>query len=140
VVKKSSKFWQVIVNYGRFVGFKEQLRFFEFFYETALANHEEKKCAPIFYENVRFLGKTQNFQARCGRFSHDTIFFFCSKVLEGFKYDKKGTTKRISKKVIFQATLVVSINVNKMFCGIFYITCRCGRKKQKNLQKLLRQY
>jgi hypothetical protein len=23
--KKSSKFWRVIVNYGRFVGFKEQL-------------------------------------------------------------------------------------------------------------------
>jgi hypothetical protein len=91
--KKSSKFWQVIVNYGRFVGFKEQLRFFEFFYETALANHEEKKienkCAPIFYENVRFLGKTQNFQARCGRYSHDPNFFFCSKVLEGFKYAKK---------------------------------------------------
>jgi hypothetical protein len=27
--KKSSKFRQVIVNYGRFVGFKEQLGFFE---------------------------------------------------------------------------------------------------------------
>jgi hypothetical protein len=65
--KKSSKFWQVIVNYGRFIGFKEQLRFFEFCYELALANHAKRnilnKCAPIFYENVRFLGKTQNFQA-----------------------------------------------------------------------------
>jgi hypothetical protein len=39
--KKSSKFWQiiVIVSYGRFVGFKEQLGFFEFCYELALANH-----------------------------------------------------------------------------------------------------
>jgi hypothetical protein len=40
--KKSSKFWQVIVNYGRFVGFKEQLEFFEFCYELALANHAKK--------------------------------------------------------------------------------------------------
>jgi hypothetical protein len=30
------------VNYGRFVGFKEQLGFFEFCYELALANHEKK--------------------------------------------------------------------------------------------------
>jgi hypothetical protein len=37
--KKSSKFWQVIVNYGRIVGFKEQLGFFEFCYDLALANH-----------------------------------------------------------------------------------------------------
>jgi hypothetical protein len=41
------------VNYGRFVGFKEQLGFFEFSYELALANHAKKKlfenkCAPIF--------------------------------------------------------------------------------------------
>jgi hypothetical protein len=75
--KKSSKFGQVIVNYGRFVGFKKQLGFFEFCYELALANHAENKCASIFYENVRFLGKTQNFQARRGRFSHDPRIFFC---------------------------------------------------------------
>jgi hypothetical protein len=41
--KKSSKFWQVIVNYGRFVGFKEQLRFFDFFYELAIANPAKQK-------------------------------------------------------------------------------------------------
>jgi hypothetical protein len=32
------------VNYGRFVGFKDQLGFFEFFYEPALANHAKKHC------------------------------------------------------------------------------------------------
>jgi hypothetical protein len=65
----------------------------------------KNKCAPIFYKNVHFLGKTQNFQARCGKFSHDPIFFCCTQ--EGFKYDTKGATKRISKKVLFQATLVL---------------------------------
>jgi hypothetical protein len=40
--KKSSKLWQVIVNYVRFVGFKEQLGFFKFCYELALANHAKK--------------------------------------------------------------------------------------------------
>jgi hypothetical protein len=39
--KKSSKFWQVIVNYGRFVGFKEQFGFFEFCDELALANNSK---------------------------------------------------------------------------------------------------
>jgi hypothetical protein len=70
------------VNYGRFIGFEEQLGFFEFYYELALANNAKK------IENVRFLGKTQNFQARCGRFSHDPKIFFCVQVLEGFKYAK----------------------------------------------------
>jgi hypothetical protein len=65
--KKSSKFWQVIVNYGRFVGFKEQLEFFEFCYE------------PIFLRKCAFLGKTQNFQARFGKFSHDPICFCAQK-------------------------------------------------------------
>jgi hypothetical protein len=68
----------------------------------------ENKCASNFYENVRFLGKTQNFQARCGRFSHDPIFFLSSKVLEGLKYAKKKATKRISKNVVFQATLLAT--------------------------------
>jgi hypothetical protein len=73
VVKKSSKFWQVIVNYGRFVSFKEQLGFFEFHYELALANHR-KKSAPM-------CGKTQNFPARRGRSSHDPNIFFVLKSL-----------------------------------------------------------
>jgi hypothetical protein len=63
-----SWFWQVIVNYGRFVGFKEQLRFFEFFYETALANHEEKKLKT----SVRpFFTKMCVFWARHKIFKHD---------------------------------------------------------------------
>jgi hypothetical protein len=41
--KKSSKFWQVIGNYVRFVGFKEQLGFLKFCYELALANHAKNK-------------------------------------------------------------------------------------------------
>jgi hypothetical protein len=58
--KKSLKFWQVIVNYVRFVGFKEQLGFLKFCYELALANHAKKKienkCAHIFWPNTKFLG------------------------------------------------------------------------------------
>jgi hypothetical protein len=65
-----------------------------------------KQVCADFLRKCAFLGKRQNFQARCGRFSHDPIFFLCLKVLEGFKYDKKGATKRISKKVLFQATLL----------------------------------
>jgi hypothetical protein len=84
---------KILVNYGRIVGFREHLGFFEFCCELALANHAnffENKCAPIFYENVRFLGKTQNFRAQCERFSHDPKkISLCSKDLEGFKYVKK---------------------------------------------------
>jgi hypothetical protein len=43
---------------------------------------KKNKCALIFHENVRFLGKTQNF-------STIQNIFLCSKVLEGFKYAKK---------------------------------------------------
>jgi hypothetical protein len=47
------------VNYGRFVSFKEQLGFFEFSYELALANHAKKiflktSVRPFFYEIVRY--------------------------------------------------------------------------------------
>jgi hypothetical protein len=46
--KKSSKFWQVIVNYGRFVGFKDQLGFFEFcMCYLALANHAKNSFFKI---------------------------------------------------------------------------------------------
>jgi hypothetical protein len=72
----------------------------------ALANPAKKienKCAPIFHENVNFLGKTQNLQARCGRFSHDPIFFFVLKSL------KKGATEQILKNVLFQATLFYNL-------------------------------
>jgi hypothetical protein len=80
----------------------------------------EYKCSPIFYENVRFLGKTQNFQGRCGRLFHDPNFFLCSKVSEEFKYAKKGATKRISKKVLFQATLMTSSLENQCFHQLFF--------------------
>jgi hypothetical protein len=107
--KKSSKFWQVIVNYGRFVGCKKQLGFFEFCYELAIAN----KCAPIFYKNVRFLGKTQNFQARRGRFSHDPKkIFLSSKVLEGLKYAKKrGYQANFEKGRFSSHSIIYSINL-----------------------------
>jgi hypothetical protein len=54
--KKSSKFWQVIVNYGRFVGFKEQLGFFEFCYELALANHAKKTRVRPFFTKMYVFG------------------------------------------------------------------------------------
>jgi hypothetical protein len=38
-VKKSSKFGQVVLNYGRCVGFEDQLVFFGFCYDLAFANH-----------------------------------------------------------------------------------------------------
>jgi hypothetical protein len=44
------------VNYGRFVGFIEQLEIFEFCYELALHNHAKKKlekCA-FFGQNTKF--------------------------------------------------------------------------------------
>jgi hypothetical protein len=53
---------------------------------------------------VRFLGKTQNFQARRGRFSHDPrIFFLSSKVLEGFQYAKKRGYQADFKKGRFSS-------------------------------------
>jgi hypothetical protein len=82
------------VNYGRFVGFKEQLRFFEFYFELALANHAKKKFenkyAPIFYENVRFWAKHKLFKLDVEHFpTNQKFYFLCSEVLEGFKYAKK---------------------------------------------------
>jgi hypothetical protein len=54
------------VNYGRYVGFKEQLGFFEFCYELALANHAKKKlenrCAPIFSNMGDFWAKHKIFK------------------------------------------------------------------------------
>jgi hypothetical protein len=68
----------------------------------------ENKCTLIFYENVRFLGKTQKLSSSMWEiFKRSKKFFLCSK--EGFKYAKKRATKRISKKVLYQATLLYSI-------------------------------
>jgi hypothetical protein len=93
------------VSYGRFVGFKEQLRFFEYFYELALANHAnfffENQCAHIF--TMCFLGNTQNFQARRGRFSHDPNFFFEIKTLRRVqKCFKKGLPSEYRKRSFFK--------------------------------------
>jgi hypothetical protein len=56
----------------------EQLGFWNF---LALAIHAKtsffKNTFTLnLYENVRFFGKTLNFQARCGRFSHEPNIFF----------------------------------------------------------------
>jgi hypothetical protein len=50
------------MDYGRFVGFKEQLGFFEFSYELAIANQNLKTSVrPFFTKMCVFLGKTQFF-------------------------------------------------------------------------------
>jgi hypothetical protein len=41
------------------------------------------------HENVHFLVKTQNFHARCGKFSHEIIFFLCSKLVKMLKYSNQ---------------------------------------------------
>jgi hypothetical protein len=65
--KKSSKFWQVIVNYGRFIGFKDQLGFFEFCYELALANQAKKKNLETnvrpFLKKIAFFGQNTKFSS-----------------------------------------------------------------------------
>jgi hypothetical protein len=82
--KKSSKFWQVIVNYGRFVGFKEQLGYFEFCYELALANYAKKKIKktnvrPFFTKMCVFWAKHKFF--KCDVEDVPTIqFFFCAQL------------------------------------------------------------
>jgi hypothetical protein len=88
------------VNYGRFVGLKEQLGFFEFCYELAerVMSYFLRKCA-IFGPNTKFSSST---------------FFLYSKVLEGFKYAKKEAAKRISKKVLFQVTLFDNLLKNPL--------------------------
>jgi hypothetical protein len=71
------------------------LGFFEYCYDLALLPLMQKKknlnkFRPNFYENVRLLGKKQNFHARCGRFSQEpTFFIFCSKFSEGLNHVKK---------------------------------------------------
>jgi hypothetical protein len=62
-VKKSSKFGQVVVNYGCWVGFEYQLGFIEF-------------CSNLALENVRVLGKTQ------GDFPTNQLLFFVLKSLK----------------------------------------------------------
>jgi hypothetical protein len=58
------------VNYGRFVGFKEQLGFFELCFELALAKHAKKKFItsvhPFFMEMCVFWAKHKIFK-RCGQ-------------------------------------------------------------------------
>jgi hypothetical protein len=81
--KKSSKFWQLIVNYGRFVGFKEQLGFLEFFYELALANHAKKNvfrkqvCAH-FLRKCAFFEQNSKFSSSMLKIFPRTKFFFCA--------------------------------------------------------------
>jgi hypothetical protein len=81
--KKSSKFWQVIVIYCRFVGFKEQLVFFEFCYEHLPIMRKKKienKCAPIFDENVHFLGQNTKFSSSMWKIFPRSKFFYCAQV------------------------------------------------------------
>jgi hypothetical protein len=81
--KKSTKFWQLIVNYGRFVCFKEQLGFFEFCYE--LANHAQKKHAPIFLRKYAFFGQNTKFSSSMWEIFPRSIFFLSSKVSSEFR-------------------------------------------------------
>jgi hypothetical protein len=78
------------VNYGRF---GEQLGFFKFCYELALANHAKKKnlktsVRPFFPKMCVFWAKHKIFKLVVEDFPTIQIFL-CSKVLEGFKYAKK---------------------------------------------------
>jgi hypothetical protein len=83
-----------IVNYVRFVGFKEQLGFFEYCYELALADHAKKSflkrsVRPFFTKMCVFWAKHKIFKLDVEDFPTIQKFFFCSKVLEGLKYAKK---------------------------------------------------
>jgi hypothetical protein len=111
------------LNYGRFIGFKEQLGFFEFFCELALANHVKiiflkTNLRPFFTKMCVFWAKHNIFKLAVGDFPTIQIFFcaqkssnmlqiYHSKVFKcGSNMLQKGATKRISKKVLFQATLM----------------------------------
>jgi hypothetical protein len=82
---RSSKFWQVIVNFGRFVGFKDQLGFFEFFYELALANHAKKafskQVCPYFLPKNTFFGQNTKFSSSMWEIFPRSKFFFLLKSL-----------------------------------------------------------
>jgi hypothetical protein len=84
--KKSSKFWQIIVDYGRFVGFKEQLGFFEFCYELALPTHAKKKklktsVRPFLTKMCVFRAKHKIFKVVVEDFPTIQFFFFVFKSL-----------------------------------------------------------
>jgi hypothetical protein len=105
--KKSSKFWQVIVIYGRFVGFKEQLGFFKFCYELALANHAKKKefkKSQFFTKMCIFWAKHKIFKLDVDNFPTIQIFFsLCAKVIEVFKFaKKKGPPSEFRKRYFFK--------------------------------------
>jgi hypothetical protein len=88
--KKSSKFGQVIVNYGRFVGFKKQLGFFEFCDELALANHSKKNflktsVRPFFTKMCVFWAKHKIFKLAVEDFPTIQKNFFKLKSLRRVK-------------------------------------------------------
>jgi hypothetical protein len=56
-VKKSYKFGEVVLKYGRLVGFQYQLGIFEFYYDLALAVHAKNMFTSNFNENLRFFQK-----------------------------------------------------------------------------------
>jgi hypothetical protein len=68
------------VNYGRFVGFKEQLGFFEFFHKLALGNHAKQKirkqvCANFFTKMCVFWAKHKIFKLDVEDFPTINFFF-----------------------------------------------------------------
>jgi hypothetical protein len=64
--KKSSKFWQVIVNYDRFVGFKEQLGCLNFV----------ESVRQFFMKMCVFWAKHKIFKLNVEDFPPIQIFFF----------------------------------------------------------------
>jgi hypothetical protein len=63
---------------------------------------------PIFMKMCVFWAKHKIFMLAVEDFPTIQFFFLSSKVLEGLKYAKKKATKRISKNVVFQATLLAT--------------------------------
>jgi hypothetical protein len=93
------------VNYGRFVDFKDQLGFFEFYYELPVANHAKKNRAPIFLRKYAFFERNTKFvKLDVEDFSTIQFFFLCSEVLEGW------ATKRILQKRPFSSHPIVEVS------------------------------